>query len=176
MAPAQESAGLSTPTDPGHSLHSSLRANILEHVFLAELLRALWTMGRRQIEVLRAEVDSAGYDVVVACDGITRHIQLKSSHRLSKTRRVDVNTGIATKRGGCVIWMLFDAATLEPESYLWFGGGAQSTMPEFGDCVGRHTRGQKKARPAIRVLARHRFTPLPDMEAVVRRLFGRIAA
>jgi hypothetical protein len=172
MARPQERTVLSVPIDPGHSHHSSLRANILEHVFLAELLRALWTAGHRQIEVLRAEVDSGGYDVVVACDGITRYIQLKSSHRYAKTRRVDVNTGIVTKQGGCVIWMLFDGATLAPHEYLWFGGCGRSTIPEIGESVGHHTRGAKKPRPAIRVLARSRFKVLPQMEDLVCELFG----
>jgi hypothetical protein len=175
MARPQERTVLPVRVDPGHSRHSSLRANILEHVFLAELLRALWTAGHRQIEVLRSEVDSAGYDVVVVCDGITRYIQLKSSHRLAKTRRVDVNTRIVTKQGGCVIWMLFDGATLAPHEYLWFGGCGTSMIPEIGERVGRHSRGAKKPRPAIRVLTRTQFDVFPGIEDLVRQLFGRIA-
>ena len=55
----------SPPRNDSDSVHSSLRASVLEHLFLGQLLRALWNADCRQIQVLRSEVDSAGYDVVV---------------------------------------------------------------------------------------------------------------
>jgi len=66
--------------DPAQTHHFVLREKLLEHLFLSELLRPLWRQGRRDMEVLRAEVDGAGYDLVVECNGVLRHIQLKSSH------------------------------------------------------------------------------------------------
>lgn len=58
--------------------HSSLRESILEHTFLGALGRELWARGRYSVEVLRAEVDRAGYDVVITVDDQTRYIQLKA--------------------------------------------------------------------------------------------------
>jgi hypothetical protein len=64
----------SPPRDPAHSTHSSLREAILEANFVGELLRTLWCAGARQVELLRATVDCAGYDVVLDYRGVVRHI------------------------------------------------------------------------------------------------------
>jgi hypothetical protein len=58
--------------------HATLRERIVEHVFLGDLLRALWNRGDRDIEVLRPEFDTHGYDVVLSCRSIERYLQLKT--------------------------------------------------------------------------------------------------
>ena len=80
--------------------------------------------GRRDIEVLKSEVDRAGYDIVLEANGIIRHVQLKSSFIGSKVREVSVSTRLLAKPGDCVIWLEFDADTQAIEKYLWFGGSA----------------------------------------------------
>ncbi len=45
-------------SDPAHYADSSVRENLIEHVFLGELLRGLWRKNVRDLEVLRPEVDS----------------------------------------------------------------------------------------------------------------------
>jgi hypothetical protein len=65
--------------DPSHYAESSARENLIEHVFLGELLRGLWRKNVRDLEVLRPEVDSGGYDLALEFKGVTRHVQLKSS-------------------------------------------------------------------------------------------------
>src|SRR6476620_10460783 len=57
---------------------SSCLEKVLEHRFLAELTSALWLGGVRDFEVLRSDVDSHGYDLVIEANGILRHIQLKA--------------------------------------------------------------------------------------------------
>ena len=85
-----------------HWLDSSLREKVLEHLFVGELLRFLWCRGRRDIEVLRAEVDRGGYDLAVECNGVLRHIQLKASHRDATASKVSVNIALAAKPNGCI--------------------------------------------------------------------------
>src|SRR5690348_11942590 len=80
-----------TCVEPALYTDASLREKILEHILIGELLRVLWQTGRRNIEVLRAEVDCGGYDLVLEANGIIRHIQLKSSYRGASTAEVDVN-------------------------------------------------------------------------------------
>src|SRR5437773_3721312 len=77
---------------PSHSQDSSLREQALGHLFLGELLAEMWRSNQRDIEVLRAEVDRAGYDLVLESNGFVRHIQLKSSFIGSKVRNVSVST------------------------------------------------------------------------------------
>ena len=40
--------------DPAHYAESSARENLIEHVFLGELLRGLWRKNVRDLEVLRS--------------------------------------------------------------------------------------------------------------------------
>jgi hypothetical protein len=59
------------PPDPAHFAESSARENLIEHVFLGELLRGLWRKNVRDLEVLRPEVDSGGYDLALEFRGLT---------------------------------------------------------------------------------------------------------
>src|SRR5947209_4714095 len=80
-----------------HSSDSSLREQALGHIFLGQLLAFMWRHDRRDIEVLKSEVDRGGYDMVLESKGVIRHVQLKSSFRGSKVRAVDVSTRLLCK-------------------------------------------------------------------------------
>jgi hypothetical protein len=110
-----------SPTPPIEAAHSSAREKVLEHLFVGELLRCLWRRGIRNMEVLRAEVDMGGYDLVLEANKVLRYVQLKFSHRTSATANVPVNVNLEGKPGGCVVWMKFDPETVELGPYLWFG-------------------------------------------------------
>ncbi len=62
-----------------HSENSTLRELIVEHLFVGDVLRRCWTKGLTDVEVLRSESDSSGYDIVIELDGIVRHIKLKTT-------------------------------------------------------------------------------------------------
>lgn len=156
--------------------HSSALEKLLEHLFVGDLLRCLWAIGIRDMEVLRGEVDRGGYDVVLEANGVLRYLQLKASHATGKAKEVKINTNLARKPGGCVIWMRYDPATLALGPFLWFGGKPHEALPSLGDRVGRHSKanslGVKAERPNIRRLARNQFRELSNMDAVVHALFG----
>src|SRR2546422_3216376 len=107
---------------PALYLDSSLREKLIEHVFVGDLLRLLWRSGALDVEVLRAEVDRGGYDLVLESNNVLRQVQFKSSHRGAKTSEVAINLKLAGKPSGCVIWVLFDQDTLQLGPFLWFGG------------------------------------------------------
>jgi hypothetical protein len=157
-------------------MDSSLREKLIEHVFVGDLLRLLWKKGALDVEVLRTEVDRGGYDLVLECNRILRHVQFKSSHRGAKTAEVSVNLKLAAKPSGCVIWVLFDQETLQLGPYLWFGGAPGEPLPSVGDKVARHSKadasGRKAERPNLRVVPRRRFVSLATMDDVVTALFG----
>ena len=48
-------------------LFSSYREQLIEHQFVGALLQHLWIRGVHQVDVLRSEVDAAGYDLVMIC-------------------------------------------------------------------------------------------------------------
>jgi hypothetical protein len=56
--------------------HSVLRERIVEHVFVGDVLRTLWRRGVTDVEILRPEFDAHGYDVVMSCGTVVRHVQL----------------------------------------------------------------------------------------------------
>ena len=72
--------------------------------------------------MLRAEVDRGGYDLVLHCNGVSRHVQSKSSHQGAATARVTASIKLADKLSGCIVWILFDQDTMDLGPYLWFGG------------------------------------------------------
>src|SRR5260370_32872579 len=144
-----------------HSADSSLREQALGHVFLGQLLTFMWQSGARDIEVLKSEVDRAGYDIVLEANGIIRHVQLKSSFIGSKVREVSVNTKLLAKPGGCVIWLEFDPNILAIKKYFWFGGSPGAALPRLGSKISRHSKansnGQKMDRPTHRTLGQAQF-------------------
>jgi hypothetical protein len=163
-------------TLPVEAAHSSAREKVLEHLFVGELLRCLWRRGIRNMEVLRAEVDMGGYDLVLAANKVLRYVQLKSSHRTSATANVPVNINLEGKPGGCVIWMKFDPETVELGPYLWFGAKPGEPALSLGSRIARHSKGDKNGvkafRPNIRVLPIGRFQKLGSIDEVVDALFG----
>jgi hypothetical protein len=162
--------------DQSHFLQSSLREKLLEHLFVGDLLRTLWQKGRRDIEVLRADIDYAGYDLVIECNKVLRHIQLKSSHSAARTSNVTVHLSLADKPCGCVIWINFDATTLQLGPFLWLGAEPGAVLPPLGPRMARQTRagraGIKASRPNHRVVAKKEFKELTTMNEVVSALFG----
>ena len=164
------------PPDPAHFAESSARENLIEHVFLGELLRGLWRKNVRDLEVLRPEVDSGGYDLALDFRGMTRHMQLKASFTGARRSEVTASVKLLDRPSACILWIFFDPNTLLLGPFLWFGGAAGEKIPPLGEKVARHTKPNaklKKAdRPAHRVIAKNRFTTLGTIEDVVEKLIG----
>lgn len=164
-----------------HSIHSSYREMVLEHLFVGEVMRYCWQSGLPHIEMLKSQVDNSGYDIVLEANSIMRHIQLKASHAEARTAGVNINVQLATKPSGCVIWMFFDPATLEFSQFLWFGEGPGERLASLENFkVGVHTKGNaqgvKAERPNIRYLTKSAFTPLESISSVVGKLFGGVSS
>jgi hypothetical protein len=90
--------------------HSTLREHIVEHVFLGELLRALWNRKQRDIEVLRPEFDTHGHDIVLRSGRVERHVQLKTLS--GKNRKFAIGQALADKPNGCVVCISVKSETL----------------------------------------------------------------
>ncbi|MFV8598610.1 hypothetical protein [Ralstonia pseudosolanacearum] len=163
-----------------HARHSVLRERIVEHVFVGDVLRRLWQRGITDVELLRAEFDAGGYDLVLTRGTIIRHLQLKAMIDGGKSSRVVVNLQLALKPSGCVLWIVVDHA-LNFQAFRWFGGPPGQPLPDMlGNPTARHTRanarGIKPARPGHRLLHRRDFAELDNLDAVLERLFGSLPA
>lgn len=157
--------------------YSSYREVLIEHLFVAEVMRRLWLRGITRFEVLKPQVDDSGYDLVLEANGVVRHVQLKSSSQTAKTANVKASLGLASKPSGCVIWVRFDPATMQLGPYFWFGSPPRAPLPDIKAFkVGKHTKGNaqgvKNERPNTRVIPRAKFEKVPDVDALVSLLFG----
>lgn len=159
-----------------HTEHSSLREKLIEHLFLGEVLKELWRRGQRDVEVLQAQVDNRGYDLVIEAAGTMRHVQLKASHRTAKTREVGVQKALCCKPSGCVVWIWFDPDSLAFDRFLWMGGAPGQPLPYLGERAVRHTRansaGEKAERPGLRRLRRLDFREIGGISELVDTMFG----
>ncbi len=112
-----------------HSRSSTLRERIVEHVFVGDALRTFWRHGATDLEVLRAEFDAHGYDLVMGRGSIVRHIQFKTGVR-SKPQSVSISRSLANKPSGCVIWI---SVTLDLQlgPFWWFGAAPGEPLPDL---------------------------------------------
>lgn len=159
-----------------HFLESSIREKVLEHLFIGDLLRCLWRRGIRGVEILRAEVDSNGYDLVLEYQSIIRHVQLKASYNKAKTARQNIQLSLGDKPSGCVIWLQFDPETMELGPFLWLGNKAGEKLPCLGDRIARHTKGAKDGykaeRPRLRIVNKGSFERVETIDDVANLLFN----
>ena len=163
-----------------HSKYSSNREKLLEHLFVGEVLRYLWRQDVTTAEFLRPEVDSGGYDLVIECNNIIRHIQLKASYCGAKTAQQKVNLRLAEKPSGCVVWLVFDKSTLALGPFFWFGGLPGKQMENICQFpVAKHTKGNaqgvKAERQNVRVITKAKFERIESISELVKRLFGELS-
>ncbi|HEY2355019.1 MAG TPA: hypothetical protein VGH79_09005 [Gaiellaceae bacterium] len=141
--------------------------NLIEHVFLSEVIQECFFRQRRLVEVARAEVDAAGYDLILGLDGVVRHVQLKASRRGGSTRKQTINRKLADRQGGCIVWIEYsvDPTSCRADlSYLW------REAAKLPATVARNTR---TGAPRVNScdIKRSEFERLPDVSSLVDRLF-----
>lgn len=160
-------------------LRSTFFEQMLEHVFVSEILQEAWFRHGETVEVLRSEIDAYGYDVVLECKGVVRHVQLKASKREAKTAEQKVHEALAKKPGGCVVWLFWEENEETRRvklSYRFYGGRPHQRIDLSGLITAKHTKanaqGEKKERPAIRVVPKGRFAEVSGIGELVDKLFG----
>jgi len=156
---------------------SVYREQLIEHLLLGEMLKLSWLQFNASLEISHPSVDRAGFDVVLEANGITRHVQFKSSARTAKTSVQKIQVGLADKPSACVVWILFDPLTLELGPFLFFGNDPGKKIPSLNILkVAKHTKGNaegvKLERPNLRILPRSCFHKLESVEKLYFRLFG----
>lgn len=162
------------------NIHSSRRENLIEHLFIGEVLRYLWLNGIQNADVLRAETDAGGYDVVIEANSVIRHIQLKSSAKGAKTALQKVNVELWNKPSGCVIWIRFDGASFSLGPYKWYGGDPGEPLSKHSDHTALrrakrstgNAQGVKPERKNTCVLNGGDFEDIQTVGDLVERLFG----
>ena len=159
-----------------HTNNSSYREKLIEHLFVADLLKLSWLYHQCSIEIAKPEVDDAGYDIIAETLGCVRHIQLKTTISGGKKASQKVHTKLASKPSGCVVWIYFDPQTLSLGPFFYFGSNAGEPLPSLvAHKTATHTKGNKAGfkaeRPNIRVVTKGRFQKCETIEDLFFRLF-----
>lgn len=156
-----------------HYENSSLRENIIEHLFVGSALRALWQNGVTGVEILRSEFDAYGYDLVVSYGNLVRHVQLKSGKTI---KAISVSNLLAEKPSGCVVFIVVND-DLEAVRYLLFSGQAGSPLPSIADF--KQTKrttpksdGKKPSRIKHRTVTASNFTKYESLTALLAELLS----
>ena len=160
-----------------HSLNSSFREKLIEHLFVGELLKLSWINREFSLEVSKPEVDNSGYDLIAESKGILRHIQFKAAFVGAKTSRQKIHISLSNKQSGCVVWVYFDQESLDLGPFLFFGGKPGEPLPDLSELkIARHTKGDadgyKAERPNIRTINKGSFTRYETIVALYSALFG----
>jgi hypothetical protein len=163
-------------------LKSNFYEQLVEHAFISELLQEAWFRYGETVEVLRSEIDSSGYDLLLECNGVIRHVELKTSGTEARRSFQYINMALAEKPSGCVVWLMRE----EDESknrvnlkYLYFGDVPGKPLPSLEPFkIAKHTKGNaqgvKKERPLIRQVPKSKFIKLSGINELLGKLFGLI--
>ncbi len=154
-----------------HSRESRYREMMLEHIFLSELLQKAWREALHKkgdlVNVIRPDVDSNGYDLVLECGRDTRYVQLTSI----KTGKKRVNEKLASKPGGCVIWLVYreDEGSSTKLTYRFFGAGPKEPPPlDDESCTNPETNTET---PSKRQLTSGDYDKPTDIDQLFDKLF-----
>jgi hypothetical protein len=167
--------------DTSHTHMSSYRESLLEHLFVGEIMKHCWLHKLPPIEVLKSQVDNAGYDLVLESRGMVRHVQLKASHEGAATSRLPINRSLASKPNGCVIWMIFDPMTLGLTAFYWYGEAANAGriildgLPDAKHAKA-NSQGIKTIRPNVCYLPRQKMMRINSVDELIVQLFGPMSA
>jgi len=165
-------------------LKSNFYEQLVEHVFISELLQEAWFRYSKIIEVSRSEVDASGYDLLLECNNVIRHVEMKTSIAGARRNSQKINAALSDKPSGCVVWIIReeDEDTCRVKlRYLFFGNSPGEQLPSLEYFkTAKHTKGNvqgvKKERPLIRQIPKSKFIELSGIKELLEKLFGLIAA
>lgn len=153
------------------STNSSYVENVLTHHLIAELSSELWQRGKR-LAIFNAEVDDAGFDLVLGCEQQLRYVQIKQKHSEGKAASFSVRLDFSKLPGSCVVVIVYDRAQLRIKNFLFYGGIASDPMPSVetfpsSKLPGRvDSAGMKRLRPHYRDISRREFTSVTAPQLV----------
>jgi hypothetical protein len=147
------------------SKNSHAFENMMEHVFLGELLRHMWFDRHEIVEVAKAQVDSWGYDVVLTTDSTTRYVQLKTSVP------ADVHMRLAHRDGGCVVAALPGSGADALEYRFWDASSGMTGLDKAKSTTYKKGQTQRNERPTHRVVPASHFTGKLGVSELCQHLF-----
>ncbi|MCY3794034.1 MAG: hypothetical protein OXG51_06625, partial [Gammaproteobacteria bacterium] len=87
--------------------------------------------GHFDTEILRPEFDAGGHDLVITANGVTRHIQLKTTILSGKQASWDASQRLADRPSGCLVVLHIDDQNLQIRRYRLFAGPPGGPLPDL---------------------------------------------
>jgi hypothetical protein len=110
------------PTPDFIAHNSTFFENLMEHRFLHDIGVSLVSrVAPKMVNILRAEVDRFGFDLVLSVDATTRHLQMKTRSGNPPNNPYQISEALWAINGASVVWMCYDQTTLEPTGYWTLG-------------------------------------------------------
>ena len=144
-----------------------MREKMLLHRFLGEVYLSFWVKRDYSLEVLFAEVDNAGYDIVLIRKNKPAYIQLKATNTESRTKEFNINRRLEDKPGGCVVLIEYTSTNL---SYYYFK--AQDLIQyKIAKHAKANSKGVKGEREGIVKVPKKKFD-LCTIDELIEKLFA----
>ncbi|MEW6120198.1 MAG: hypothetical protein AB1593_08915 [Pseudomonadota bacterium] len=144
---------------------SSYVENVLTHRLVATLAGELWHRDPNvPLSIFNSEVDDAGFDLVLACAGKLRYIQVKQVHKNGSASKFSVRLEFTLMPGSCVVVVVHSESDLQIDHFLFFGASASEPMPNVEtekasvSPIKRGEDGKKRVRPHYRDIPRKKFS------------------
>jgi hypothetical protein len=162
---------------------SSYVENVLRHALVAGLSCAVWSRDpRASLQVFNAEVDDAGFDLVLSLGARVRYVQLKQAHADKTPTHCSVRLSFSQMAGACVVLMAHEIDTLHLRHFRFFGAGPSEPMPSLDGMRAskvpgrRNAAGERKIREHYRDLVMRRFLGPLSFDQLVDVLFPPVDA
>jgi hypothetical protein len=165
------------------SQYSLYFEKLVEHRFISDMMTYCLYKEGITLEIIHAEIDTNGYDLILSYKNINRYIQLKTSEEGSTTSSQKINLLITEKENPCIIWIIrhYDNKMNDFRfKYLFWGSNRQELLPNIGKYkIAKHTKanssGIKKQRQNIRIIPKGDFIEINSIEGLFEKLFHRIS-
>ncbi|MBP2558908.1 hypothetical protein J2857_001659 [Neorhizobium galegae] len=156
-----------------HYRFSSLRENIVEHLFVGLALKKLWEHGIVDVEILRSEFDAYGYDLVISRGDLVRHVQIKSG---TSPKKISVSRFLAERPSGCIVFIVLDDM-LNMTSFMFYGADPGAPLPDIEGLkttkrATANSQGLKPIRENHRDVPPSAFRKLNDLDHLLEALLG----
>jgi hypothetical protein len=144
------------------SLRSSYVENVLRHALVAGLAGELWRRDSAcSLQVFNAEVDDAGFDVVLGLGSQNRYLQLKQTYAAKVPAFVSVRVAFAGVPGACVVLMSHSLDDLSLAAFRFYGGRDPSMpMPPIEAFAVTKSSGRRSADGVRKLRGNYRNVPV----------------
>lgn len=159
------------------SLKSKFFEKLIEHRFIADIMAHAWFTYKKEVKIIRCEVDSSGYDLILDCESIFRYIQLKTSITTSKRSYQKFNISLLTQENPCIIWIIYryDKKKNDLDFKYYFWGtelGKRKPKESAYKSTRQKTPGGKRGRLCnVRNIPKGQFSEANIFELFIK-LFG----